>query len=126
MGLAHTKRIAEGARAILLALVLVLQGLVPAAALAQDEARGPAAIAICTGEGLKLVHTGSPHHRHGFAGLACEQCVMASLAMVASPPPVEMVRSQAVRFVYLPASERPSTRPRAPPRPPSRGPPIPA
>lgn len=112
------------ARAILLALVVVLQGLVPAAAFAHDEAGNPAVIQICTGEGLKLVHVGSPHRHQGFAGLACEQCVMASLATVAAAPPSLPVRADVARFVYLPAGERPSIRPRAPPRPPSIGPPI--
>ncbi len=122
MGLVRTAAAAK-VRAILLALTLVLQGLVPAAALAHDGARGPAVLEICTGEGLKHIH--SPHQgSHGFAGLACEQCVMASLAMVSAAPPPVRVQIQAVSFIYRPAAERPSLQPRAPPRPPSIGPPI--
>jgi hypothetical protein len=123
MGLVRMTTATAKVRAILLALALVLQGLVPAAAFAHDEARGPATLEICTGEGVKHVHA-AQHGHHGFAGLACEQCVMASLAMVAAAPPPLRIRSQPVSFLYRPAAERPSTQPRAPPRPPSQGPPI--
>ena len=124
MGLVHWQTTTERVRAILLALVLVLQGLVPAAALAHDSASGSGGVEICTALGLKLVHDGRAGKHHGFAGLACEQCVMASLAMVSAEPPPLAVVADAVVFHYRPAPERPSQRPRAPPRPPSRAPPI--
>ena len=123
MGLVRMSAAAGRVRAILLALALVLQGFVPAAAFAHDDARGPAALEICTGEGIKHLHV-ARHGHHGFGGLACEQCVMASLAMVAAAPPPLRMRSQAVQFAYRPAAERPSSQPRAPPRPPSIGPPL--
>ncbi len=123
MGPVRMTMVAAKVRAILLALALVLQGFVPAAAFAHNEARGPAALEICTGEGLKHLHATHREHR-GFAGLACEQCVMASLAMVAAAPPPLRIRSQPVSFLYRPAAERPSIQPRAPPRPASQGPPI--
>ena len=113
---------AARARAILLALVLLLQGLVPAAAFAHDETHGAGAVQICTGAGLK--RASAHHEHHGFAGLACEQCVMASLAMVDAAPPPLRVRAEALVFVFQPAAERPSIQPRAPPRPPSQGPPL--
>lgn len=124
MGLVRMTTAAAKARAILLALALVLQGLVPAAAFAHEEARGPAAQEICTGEGLKHLHATHHDGHRGFAGLACEQCVMASLAMVAAAPPPLWIRSQPVSFLYRPTAERPSNQPRGPPRPPSHGPPI--
>jgi hypothetical protein len=108
-------------RAILLALALLLQGLVPAAAFAHDEAAGQG-LEICTLHGLE--HRQSGHRDHGFAGLACEQCVLASLAMVSSDPPPVPVRAEAAEFAYRPIAERPSILPRAPPRPPSQGPPA--
>ena len=111
-------------RAILLALVLALQGLVPAAALAHDAAAGSGGVEICTALGLKLVHDGRPGKHHGFAGLACEQCVMASLAMVSADAPPLAIRTDAIVFHYRPVAERPSLLPRAPPRPPSTAPPI--
>lgn len=123
MGLVRMSAAAGRVRAILLALVLLLQGLVPAAAFAHDEARRPAALDICTGEGLKHAQAAG-HDHHGFAGLACEQCVMASLAMVAVAPPPLRVRGLAVEFSFRPTAERPSIQPRSPPRPPSIGPPA--
>ena len=124
MGLVRAQSMAGRARAILLALVLALQSLVPAAAFAHDEANAAAGVEICTAAGLKLVHAARQHQHHGFAGLACEQCVMASLAMVSSEPPPLAVRADAVLFAYRPIAERPSILPRAPPRPPSRAPPA--
>ena len=124
MGLVRAESMAGRARAILHALVLALQGLVPAAALAHDDAGRAGGVEICTAAGLQLVHTAQRHRHHGFAGLACEQCVMASLAMVSAEPPPLMVRADAVLFAYRPTAERPSILPRAPPRPPSRAPPV--
>ena len=124
MGRVHAQSVMGRARAILLALVLALQGLVPAAALAHDAAAGSGGVEICTALGLKLVHDNRTGKHHGFAGLACEQCVMASLAMVSAAPPPLVIRADAVAFHYRPIAERPSILPRAPPRPPSQGPPI--
>lgn len=123
MGLLSIRQAPERARAIALALVLVLQSLVPAAALAGD-ASPRAGIQICTSAGLQHL-PGDPRHRpRGFAGLACEQCVMASLAMVAAAPPPLAMSSNTIAFVFVPVAERPSALPRAPPRPPSQGPPV--
>ncbi len=124
MGRVHAQGMTGRVRAILLALVLALQGLVPAAALAHDAVAGSGGVEICTALGLKLVHQGPAGKHHGFAGLACEQCVMASLAMVSAEPPVLTIHADAVSFHYRPIAERPSVLPRAPPRPPSRAPPI--
>src|SRR3569833_913339 len=106
MGLVRMTTAAARVRAILLALVLVLQGLVPAAAIAHDEARGPSGVEICTGEGVRHVHAPGRGH-HGFGGLACEQCVMASLAMVAAAPPPVAARVAPVSFLCRPAAGRP-------------------
>ena len=111
--------------ALALVLALVLQGLAPAAALAHDQTPSSGLIEICSSGGLKSVHAASPQSRHhGFGGLACEQCVMASLTMVAAEPPGLAARFDTVAFTYRPISERPSILPRAPPRPPSQGPPT--
>jgi hypothetical protein len=108
--------------ALLVALVMLLQGLIPAAAVAHDRQDQ---VQICTSTGLKLVSLGTRHgHDHGFGGLACEQCVMASLAAVAVAPPQAVPPSARVETVATPQLERPSVRTRAPPRPPSRGPPA--
>jgi hypothetical protein len=108
--------------ALLVALAMLLQGLIPAAAIAHDHHDQ---VQICTSAGLKLVSLGAKHHHdRGFGGLACEQCVMASLAAVAAAPPQAVLPSTRVERVAPPQLERPSVRTRAPPRPPSRGPPA--
>ncbi len=125
MGRRRTDDLMRLARALALVLALLLQGLAPAAALAHDEAPSSRLIQICTGDGLRSVQAASPHSKHhGFGGLACEQCVMASLTMVAAEPPGLAARFDVVAFAYRPVSERPSILPRAPPRPPSQGPPT--
>jgi hypothetical protein len=105
-----------------MALALILQGLIPAAAIAHDHAAG-GATELCTPQGLKPAPV-RPDHHHGFGGLACEQCVMASLAMTGSAPPPVIERCKAAEIIPPPIAERPSLLPRAPPRPPSCGPPL--
>ena len=72
--------------AALAALVLLLQGLIPAAAIAHNH--GADQVQICTARGVKLIslHAEGVSHHH-FGGLACEQCVMASFTAVAAVPP---------------------------------------
>ncbi len=110
--------------ALVLVLALLLQGLIPAAAVAHDH--GQDQIQLCTAAGLKLVslHAVGGHDHHGFGGLACEQCVMASLAALAASPPAPIAPTAKILIAFRPAAERPSALPRAPPRPPSQGPPF--
>ena len=105
------------------ALAIVLQALIPAAAIAQDHS---GQIQLCTGHGAKLVAPAGGYAKGGrFGGLACEQCVMASLAAVAGDPPVTPLPTA---FAYAaPRLRAPAAAPlqaRAPPRPPSRAPPA--
>ena len=108
---------------MLAAVTLLLQGLIPAAAVAHDHA---GEIQICTAKGVRLVRMDHGKAGH-FGGLACEQCVMASLAGVAAEPPPAPVP---VVFAYQPprppSPAAPPPPARAPPRPPSQGPPVPA
>jgi hypothetical protein len=107
--------------AALAALVLLLQGLIPAAALAHDH---PGLMQICTRHGPALASVQSdPHHR--FGGLACEQCVMASFAALAAalpPPPAPTAWTYEALAPAAPAAA--PLKARAPPRPPSRAPPV--
>jgi hypothetical protein len=100
--------------AVLAAVALVLQGLIPAAAMAHDHA---GLIQLCTSQGVTLVGAPGGHgQRQGhFGGLACEQCVMASFAAVGAEPPAPPPPA-------APAAAPPPAR--APPRPPSQGPPT--
>jgi hypothetical protein len=109
--------------ALLAALALVLQGLIPAAALAHDHA---GLIQLCTAHGVKLVGAPDDHGKGGhFGGLACEQCVMASFAAVGAAPPAPPLPVRWTWLVRLPAAPAAAPPPaRAPPRPPSQGPPT--
>lgn len=107
--------------ALLVALSILLQGLIPAAALAADHTDG-SGVQICTLQGVKTLSGEAGGHKH-FGGLACEQCVMASFAAVAAVQPV-LPQSHAVARAEAPlAVARTANRPRDPPRPPSQGPP---
>jgi hypothetical protein len=111
--------------ALLVVLAMLLQGLIPGAAVAASIAHDhPEQVQICTSTGLKTLSLGHDADHHGFGGLACEQCVMASLAAVAVAAPQALPPTTRVLLVQLPQRERPSVRTRAPPRPPSRGPPA--
>jgi hypothetical protein len=108
---------------VLAALTLLLQALIPAAALAYDHGHA-GEIQICTAKGVRLVHPGHGKAGH-FGGLACEQCVIASLAATAAAPPPESIPAP---FAYAapppPAPAAPPPPARAPPRPPSTAPPA--
>ena len=67
--------------ALAAALILLLQGLIPGAAIAH---RSSDDLQVCTSAGVRLIAVpGEASHKdHGFGGLACEQCVMASFAAV--------------------------------------------
>jgi hypothetical protein len=105
------------------AVLLLLQGLIPAAAIAYDH--GPQLLTpICTPAGPEAVRLPGDH-RHGFGGLACEQCVMASLMATAAPEPPPVPPPQDVRFSPGPeAASSPAGKPGWAVRPPSRGPPV--
>ena len=107
---------------LLAVLLLVLQALIPAAAIASDHAAGQT-VEVCTPSGAKALRLPPPHH-HGFGGLACEQCVIASLTALgaAAPPRVPTaVRVEPARFLVRIAVARRSG---AYLRPPSTGPPA--
>jgi len=115
----------DGARAwtaLLAAIVILLQGLIPAAAIAHNASQN---VQICTLEGVKLVAPDRDGHKdHGFAGLACEQCVMASFAAVVAEPPAPPLRyALAAPIAHATGRAFPNFA-RAPPRPPSTAPPA--
>jgi hypothetical protein len=112
--------------ALLAVLALLVQGLIPAAAMAYEaRADVPAMVVLCTADGARTVAVPSDSQDHkGFAGLKCHDCVMASIAAVTPPAPqvapvryVQIVRLEARRIDAIRQVARP------PPRPPSQGPP---
>lgn len=115
-------------------VALLVQALIPAAALAHARAGDPVQITLCTREGLKLVTVdagagkaaaASPISKpKGFAGLPCLECVMACCAAVetTAPDAAAPVRYAAPAFVLTPFALVGTPGARAPPRPPSQGP----
>ena len=113
--------------ALLAALAVLAQALVPAVAMARPAAGGEA-ILICTTDGAKLVKVGDdqPAPDKSFGGFKCGQCVAAHLAALTPAPAgaVAPVR-YAVRLEVV-VVRRLGVRghARAPPRPPGQGPPA--
>ncbi|MBO9558165.1 MAG: DUF2946 family protein [Caulobacter sp.] len=113
--------------ALLAMLALLVQALMPAAAMAHDAAGQ--SVVICTADGAKSVAVAGDvigkKDPKGFAGLPCSQCLAVALATT-TPPDV------AVAPVLYAAKIDPAPRAaltgvamaRAPPRPPSQGPPT--
>jgi hypothetical protein len=115
------------ALAVLVAvLALLVQGLVPAAAMASAPTAS-AAMIICTGNGVTTVtEPGSPSKPKGFAGMPCQDCLAATLAATQASPALAILPViYATARIERPPSERLiEPRARAPPRPPGQGPPI--
>lgn len=114
--------------AVLAALAMFTQLLIPTASLAYEAAANRThEVVLCTAEGAVTVAVpaGTDHHK-GFAGLKCHDCVMASVAAVQTNglAVVEPVLYAAPVEIALPGQDRPATSARAPPRPPSTAPPI--
>lgn len=114
----------------LAALALLIQALVPAAAIAHDNANGGVAMVICTGEGAKTLVVGGqpagPSAKH-FMGLHCTACAFASFAAVDGGD--QGLTAQPVRYASAPIAFPPERAhvakgARAPPRPPGQGPPA--
>ncbi len=125
----------------LAALALFVQALIPAAAIAHDNAAdaagGGLTMTICTGQGMKTVDlaTGKvvssrpdPAARH-FMGLHCTACAAANFAAVKDHADIFMgapVRYGAQAIAFQPERTHAATQARAPPRPPGQGPPSPS
>jgi hypothetical protein len=118
--------------ALLAMLALLVQALMPAAAMAHDAAGQ--SVLICTADGAKAVEVAgdvigkkappSPSNK-GFGGLACAQCVAVALATTTPPdiavaPVLYSARVEAAPRAALTGVALA----RAPPRPPGQGPPT--
>lgn len=117
----------RGALPAALALfALCVQLLIPAASLAHEARTDVRTVVLCTLEGEKTVAVpGGDQQQHGFGGLKCHDCVMASVAAVAPGDAPSLPIRYAAESRLSPA-DRVSRLPgaRAPPRPPSTGPPA--
>ena len=118
--------------ALLAMLALLVQALMPAAAMAHD-ASGQSVL-ICTADGAKTVQVAgdvigkkdpSPDSKKGFAGLACAQCVAVALATTTPPDIAVAPVLYAARIAPAPRAALTGVAlARAPPRPPGQGPPT--
>ena len=112
--------------AVLVAVfALMVQALVPVAAMA--AAPDPSAgMVICTGAGVTTMSDpGQPSKPKGFAGMPCQDCLAAALAITQLPAlAIQPVIYAAARIERSPAERLIEPRARAPPRPPGQGPPI--
>jgi hypothetical protein len=112
--------------AVLVAVfALMVQALVPAAAMA-GAPNASAAIVICTGAGVTTVSDQAPASKpKGFAGMPCQDCLAASLAVTLLPAlAIQRVIYAAARIEQAPAERLIEPRARALPRPPGQGPPT--
>ena len=114
--------------ALLAMLALLVQALVPAAAMAHDAAGQ--AVVICTTDGAKTVEVtgdviGKPKPMKGFGGLPCAQCVAVALATTTPPDIAVAPVLYSARIEAAPrAALTGVAMARAPPRPPGQGPPT--
>jgi len=115
--------------ALVAVFALMVQALVPAAAMAAAPGAGGVMV-ICTQNGTATVAFGQPGQAQGgksrgFAGMPCQDCLAAALAMTETPElAVQPVVYVAARIEHAPAERPIEPRARAPPRPPGQGPPT--
>jgi hypothetical protein len=114
--------------ALFAVFALMVQALIPAAAMANQLDRG-GALVICTSGGTQTITSdgapASPAHK-GFAGMPCQDCLAAAMAVVAPAPApsVQPVAYAIARVEHAPVRSVLAPRARAPPRPPGQGPPT--
>jgi hypothetical protein len=115
--------------ALLAVLALLVQALIPAAAMARPDASG--GVVICTATGtLTIGSDGKPQAQHeaphkGFGGMPCQDCLAVAMAAVVTPElAVQPVSYAAERVEHAPVTRLLEPRARAPPRPPGQGPPT--
>lgn len=110
---------------VMLAMVGVLiQALVPGAAMAAAPQAG--GMVICTAEGETRVQGDTPETpRKGFAGLPCQDCLAPSMAALAAPDSAAVPLAYAGELIRCNPARRVAPPPvRDPPRPPGQGPPV--
>lgn len=113
--------------ALLGVLALLVQALLPVAAMAAQSRADGQTIVICTQMGaqtIKLDGDGKPQ-KGGFAGLPCQDCLVAATAALPAPAPVALPAVYVVAQVHHTVARRAAPQlARAPPRPPGQGPPT--
>ena len=110
--------------ALLAVFALLVQALIPGAAMASQP---DAASILCTATGIQVADSskapGGPHK--GFAGMPCQDCLAAALAVTQAPAlAIRPVIYATARIERPPVERLIEPRARAPPRPPGQGPPT--
>jgi hypothetical protein len=113
--------------ALLAMLALLVQALMPAAAMAHDAAGQ--SVMICTADGAKALQVAGDvigkKDPKGFAGLPCAQCLAVALATTTPPDVAVAPVLYGVHIAPAPVAALTGVAlARAPPRPPSQGPPA--
>ena len=112
--------------ALVAIFALLIQALVPAAAMAagSDPRTG---LIICTAGGATAVSSPAAPAplRKGFGGMPCQDCLAAAMAAITTPDlAIQPVAYVTTRVEHAAAAVAPAPRARAPPRPPGQGPPT--
>jgi len=113
--------------ALLATLALLVQALIPAAAMAHDAAGQ--SVMICTADGAKIEQVAGDvigkKDPKGFAGLPCAQCLAVALATTTPPDVAVAPVLYGVHVAPAPVAALTGVAlARAPPRPPGQGPPT--
>lgn len=127
----HARHDRRALAALVAVFALMVQVLIPAAAMA-DAPDGGGATVICTAAGTQTIAAdgaakapkpGDP--QHGFGGMPCQDCLAAAMACVTTPElAVQPVAYEVARVEHAAAAPLLEPRARAPPRPPGQGPPT--
>jgi hypothetical protein len=105
---------------------LLIQALVPAAAMAADTDPRTGLI-ICVASGAQAFPSPGPpaSGRKGFGGMPCQDCLAAALAATITPDlTIQRAAYVTARVEHVAAAISLAPRARAPPRPPGQGPPT--
>ena len=110
--------------ALFAVFALMVQALIPAAAMARPGSQ--AAQVICTSTGTAALTThDQPSPGKAFGGMPCQDCLAAAMACVTTPElAVQPVAYEVARVEHAAAAPLLEPRARAPPRPPGQGPPT--
>lgn len=112
--------------ALLAALALLVQALLPGAVMARAAATdGTGFLQICSAAGVKSVAIApAPGNSKGFAGFKCADCVFASITATMPAQVFVPVRHERMTAVWSPSAQGRVCSIRGPPRPPARAPPV--
>ena len=121
---ADPKRERRAIVALFAVFALLVQALIPAAALASPRLV-PGDLICDAGRVHSASDPATPASHKALGGMPCQDCLAAALAAIA-PPTLELrpIVYAIARVEHVAAASTPAPRARAPPRPPGQGPPT--